>query len=160
MDTDGDGTGNNEDLDDDNDGNPDVTDPSPTAATAANDDANTRPEEPVTLSLLGNDDYVSGAVITNTGNGDAQGDVSFNQTIGEMTYTPAIGERGTVTVEYRVCNNAVNPPVCSTAVASIHINVATSVPTLSTWMLLLLMSLLVLVGLKKETKQTKDIQNF
>ncbi|HIP95567.1 MAG TPA: IPTL-CTERM sorting domain-containing protein, partial [Leucothrix sp.] len=86
--------------------------------------------------------------ITDTGNGTAVGDVSFDPVTGEMTYTVAQGEVGVVTVEYEVCNTASNPTVCSVALASINIG-AVNVPTLSEWMLMMLTMLLGFVGWKE-----------
>jgi len=40
---------------------------------------------------------------------------------GELTYSPAVGETGEVSVDYRVCNTAVVPSVCSDATLSVDI---------------------------------------
>ena len=79
---------------------------------------------PGTVDILGNDDFLPGAdtSITDTGNGTATGTVTFDPMTGEMTYTPAPGEEGTqVTVEYTVCNEAVDPAVCDTALVTIEV---------------------------------------
>jgi len=108
----------------DQDGNLNGTDPNPLVPTAA-DDAFTAPiGEPTTFNILTNDDFLSGTdiSITQTG-GTAGGTVSFDPTTGEITYVPLDSELDTdVTIEYQVCNTAVNPAVCDTATITISVN--------------------------------------
>ncbi len=128
ADCDGDGLSNGTEVtggtdplnpDTDGDGNPDNTDPNPSAPTATNDSANATSGTPLVLNILANDDYLpnDGNTITQTG-GTASGTVSFNALTGEMTYTPATGEEGTsVTVIYKVCQGT----VCATATVTITV---------------------------------------
>ncbi|HIQ16149.1 MAG TPA: IPTL-CTERM sorting domain-containing protein, partial [Leucothrix sp.] len=149
-DADDDGTPDYQDLDSDGDGNSDATDPTPGEPVAVDDVGTVQSGGSVVINILNNDDFPAGPniTITDTGNGTAVGDVSFDPVKGEMTYTAAQGEVGVVTVEYEVCNTASNPTVCSVALASINIG-AVNVPTLSEWMLMMLTMLLGFVGWKE-----------
>ncbi|MDO5656515.1 MAG: hypothetical protein Q4G27_10285 [Flavobacteriaceae bacterium] len=130
------------DPDTDKDGNPNVTDPNPNTPTAVNDTATATPGEPTTIDVLANDDYLTNqdpnnlgsTTITNTGNGTAQGTVSFDPNTGEMTYTPTVEEaESDVTVEYQVCNTNTN--TCDTATVTVSVgavpcNAGTQAPVL------------------------------
>ena len=81
-----------------------------------------------TVDILTNDDYLPGVntSIVDAGTGTAAGTISFDPTTGEMTYTSAPGEEGTiVTVDYTVCNTAEMSNVCSTATITIDVLVDT-----------------------------------
>ena len=81
-------------------------------------------ESQPTFNILTNDDFLPGAdtSITQTG-GTAGGTVSFDPLTGEVTYTPLDSELDTdVTIEYQVCNTAVDPIVCDTATITITVN--------------------------------------
>ncbi len=157
VDTDNDGIPDPVDPDDDNDGNPDDTDPNPTIPTAVDDGiiiitgSNSGP-----INIIGNDDYIPSAdlSITDTGTGTATGTTVFDPLTGEMTYTTANGETGTITVVYEVCYTAVNPMVCSTAVVTLTISNMTPqvIPLLSLKMLVLLMLALFAVSYMKSPK--------
>ena len=153
IDTDGDGIPDEDDPDKDNDGNPDVTDPNPLDAVASNDNADLLEGVASTIDILANDDFIAGAnLIIQSIGGSAIGDISFDAQQGTMTYTPAAGELGVVTVEYEVCT--LNQGVCAVAavamnIAAAPINPAKSIPTLSEWMLMLLSLLLFVVGMRK-----------
>ncbi|TXD46292.1 tandem-95 repeat protein, partial [Polaribacter sp. IC073] len=124
KDNDKDGLPDVSDADDDNDGNPDTTDLNPFTPTVADDLLIVVEGLNAVVNVLSNDDYLPGVntTITDAGAGTAQGVVSFNSLTGEMTYTPAAGEEGTtVTVDYTVCNTAVNPSVCKTATVTITV---------------------------------------
>jgi gliding motility-associated-like protein len=124
ADNDGDGDPDITDPDDDNDGNPDTTDPNPLDPTTAPDAITIAEGDSGTLDILANDDFLPGAntIITNAGTGTAQGIASFDPLTGELTYTPAAGEGGTVvTLDYTVCNTAVSPLVCSTNTVTITV---------------------------------------
>ena len=91
----------------DDDGNPNSSDPNPTAPTVADDAFTAAPGQVTSFDILVNDDFLPGAntSITDTGNGTATGTIAFDNLTGEIDYTPAPGEEGTVvTVEYTVCN--------------------------------------------------------
>ena len=123
TDTDGDGIADITDLDDDNDGNPDVTDPNPLIATGADDVLVVVEGQSATVNVLTNDDFLPGSdtSITQTG-GTATGVVVIDPLTGEVTYTPAEGEAGTiVTIEIQVCNTAVTPQVCVTETITITV---------------------------------------
>ena len=123
FDTDNDGNSDFCDTDDDNDGNPDSTDPNPLVPTAVDDAFTAAFGSPTTFNILTNDDFLAGAntSITQTG-GTAAGTVSFDATTGEITYTPLDAEiETTVTIEYQVCNTAVDPTVCDIATITISV---------------------------------------
>ncbi|WP_171032350.1 tandem-95 repeat protein, partial [Polaribacter aestuariivivens] len=124
LDTDKDGIPDSEDPDDDNDGNPDVTDPNPLVPTVGADILTVVEGIPGKVNILTNDDYLPGpnTTIVDAGTGTATGVVTFDPLTGEMTYTSAPGEEGTtVTVDYTVCNTAVNPAVCRTSTVTITV---------------------------------------
>ncbi|MFD2529993.1 tandem-95 repeat protein, partial [Polaribacter marinaquae] len=124
LDTDNDGIPDSEDLDDDNDGNPDSSDPNPLVPAVSPETLTVVEGLSGVANVLANDDYLPGAntTITDAGTGTAAGVVSFDPLTGEMTYTPAEGEEGTtVTVDYTVCNTAVNPSVCKTTAVTITV---------------------------------------
>ncbi len=163
LDNDGDGAPDFQDLDSDGDGTPDAQDGSTTTPVATNDSAAAYLGSTTTISLLNNDDFIPSAdtILTNTGNGTAQGQTTFNPLTGEMTYTPAQTEVGEVTVEYEVCNTGTNPVVCSTAIVTITVSAAaTKVPTLSEWMMILMSMLLGSIGLKESHKIQKRGKKF
>ena len=55
--------------------------------------------------------------------GNYQGTITIDPVTGELTYTPTAAEGGTtVTINYQVCNTAVNPAVCSNAVVLIVVD--------------------------------------
>ncbi len=118
-------------TDTDDDGNPDTSDPNPSTPTAANDTGSGDPLVATTVDILANDDYLTNndgnnagtTAITDTGNGNAAGTISFDASTGELTYTPTAGEAGmTVTIEYQVCNADPDPDVCATATVSFTVN--------------------------------------
>ena len=157
TDNDQDGIPDEDDLDDDNDGNPDTLDPNPLVARASDDTLGGEVEAgtPIKVNILANDDFIAGAQvsITNTGNGNATGLINFDPVLGELTYTPETAEQGQlVSIEYEVCNTAVNPEVCAIATVSLLVANAPvvvppeSIPTLSEWMLIILSLLLLIVG--------------
>ena len=85
---------------------------------------------PVVIDILGNDDYLTNqdpanlgtTTITDTGNGNAIGVISFDPDTGELTYTPDISEIGTsVTVIYEVCNDESGTPICTIATVTIDV---------------------------------------
>ncbi|AUC85931.1 hypothetical protein CW731_11795 [Polaribacter sp. ALD11] len=124
TDTDNDGIPDSEDLDDDNDGNPDTTDANPLVPTVVVDALTVVEGGSAVVNVLANDDYLPSAdtTIVDAGTGTAQGVVIFDPLTGEMTYTPAVGEEGTiVTVDYTVCNSEVNPAVCKTSTVTITV---------------------------------------
>jgi hypothetical protein len=115
----------------DEDGNPNGSDLNPIVATATDDAGTATPEMAEFIDILGNDDFLGNldptnlgvTVITQTG-GTAMGTVMFDIDIGELTYTPTVGESGmTVTIVYQVCNTNPNPDVCVTATVTIIIAV-------------------------------------
>ena len=108
----------------DNDGNPNSTDPNPLVPTAVDDTFIAPIGEATTFNILTNDDFLPGAdtSISQTG-GTAGGTVSFDPLTGEVTYTPLDSESDTeVTIEYQVCNTAVDPVVCDIAIITITVN--------------------------------------
>lgn len=83
----------------------------PTGPTTNNDNATTPYNTPVTLNVLSND--VSGShplipstvtLVAGTTPPASQGVFSVNGTTGEITFTPAAGFYGAVTVQYQVCD--------------------------------------------------------
>ncbi len=127
TDTDDDGTPDVTDTDDDNDGNPDVSDPNPLVPTTMDDLLSVVEGTTATVNVLTNDDFVPGAntSITQTG-GTAMGTVVFDPLTGELDYTPAAGEEGTiVTVIYQVCHTGVAPNVCEDATVNITVQTDT-----------------------------------
>jgi hypothetical protein len=54
--------------------------------------------------------------------GTATGTATFNPLTGMLSYVPAPGETGLVTLRYRVCNTVPNPDVCAEATVSITIS--------------------------------------
>ena len=109
----------------DKDGNPNSSDPHPSVATALNDTFGAAFGLATSFNILQNDDYVLGAntSITRAG-GTATGVVVFTANNGQISYTPTSEEAvmgGSVTVNYQVCNTAVNPDICSTATITINI---------------------------------------
>ncbi len=129
-DTDGDGENDSIDLDDDNDGNPDGTDVNPLIPTVADDVLTVTEGTTGVVNVLTNDDFLPGAntslsVVSGAGT-TAGGTIIFDSLTGEMSYTSAAGEEGTtVTVEYQVCNTAVIPSICKTAIVTITVQVDT-----------------------------------
>ncbi|KAI9549366.1 LOW QUALITY PROTEIN: hypothetical protein GHT06_003732 [Daphnia sinensis] len=105
-------------ADTDGDGNPDGTDPNSIAPTATDDSFNVIGGVPITVDILGNDDYLpnDGNTITQVAGGTGQGVVSFDPMTGEMTYVPEPGET-TVTIVYQVCQGT----VCDTATVTLII---------------------------------------
>ena len=83
-----------------------------------------------TIDILGNDDFlpnndpnnVGVTTIVDAGTGTAGGTIVFDADTGELIYTPLASEAGaTVTVDYTVCNSAVDPAVCSTNTVTITV---------------------------------------
>ncbi|MBK8722675.1 MAG: hypothetical protein IPL95_10525 [Saprospiraceae bacterium] len=110
-------------LDCDKDGNNNGTDPNPKVPTAVGDVLTATLGTTSTVNVLTNDDFVAGAntTITKTG-GTAGGTVTFDPLTGLMSYIPLASEEGTTkTVIYNVCNTAVTPQVCDTAIVTITI---------------------------------------
>ncbi|MCR9103258.1 MAG: thrombospondin type 3 repeat-containing protein, partial [bacterium] len=114
----------------DGDGNPNGTDPTDDMANAADDSGTAALDMPGMVDVLANDDFLANndpnnlgtTTITDTGNGTATGTVAFDPTTGALTYTPVVGEEGTmVTVEYEVCNDASGSAVCATATVTITV---------------------------------------
>jgi gliding motility-associated-like protein len=108
----------------DNDGNPNATDPNPPVATAKDDALVRATDGSISGNVLTNDDFLpgSGTSLTRlpgTAGGTATGTVSFNAATGVLTYIPAAGETGVITVVYQVCNIATS--VCATATVTISI---------------------------------------
>jgi len=117
----------NPSLDCDLDGNPNGTDPHPSAATAVDDSMSARVGTTMTSDIVANDDFVAGS---NTSmariGGTAAGIVTFDADAGTMSYRPAASEGGaTVTVDYEVCNTA-SAPVCATATVTISVAAASA----------------------------------
>ncbi|GGG54873.1 hypothetical protein GCM10011414_25900 [Croceivirga lutea] len=119
------------DADTDGDGNIDSLDPNPNSPTALDDTASGAVGDTFIVSILANDDYLSNndannlgtTVLTNTGNGSAQGTITLNAENGTLTYIPILSEAGqTVTVEYEVCNDESGVLICRTATVSITIS--------------------------------------
>jgi hypothetical protein len=88
----------------------------------------TRPETPVTTSVLANDtsegarlDPGSVTIVEPSANGAAK----VNED-GTVTFAPARGFSGTTTYSYRVCNTLTPTPNCATAVATIAVTSACS----------------------------------
>ncbi|GAB1857085.1 hypothetical protein MHTCC0001_19210 [Flavobacteriaceae bacterium MHTCC 0001] len=115
--------------DTDMDGNPDATDPNPTAPTAAPDNGTGISGMVTTIDILDNDDYLPNndpnnegtTTIVDAGTGSAGGTIAFDPDTGELDYTPTAGEAGmTVTVDYTVCNSYTG--VCSTETVTIVVD--------------------------------------
>ncbi len=104
----------------DKDGNIDNKDPNKFAPTAVNDTIRLAASGVSSkLNIVDNDDFLVGSTLNSTG-GSAKGVVSFNETTGEITYTPTLEEAGkTVTVGYKVCNTPEN--VCADALVVIEV---------------------------------------
>ncbi|MGB5324063.1 MAG: OmpA family protein [Pseudomonadales bacterium] len=101
--------------------------------TAVNDSGSGTAGVAGTYDILANDDFlpnndsnnVGTTAIVNLGTGTAAGTISFNNSTGELTYTPTFGEGGSApTVVYQVCNIVPNPDVCATATAIITVAAA------------------------------------
>jgi len=54
--------------------------------------------------------------------GSAEGEFSFDPLSGEFSYRGLPGEVGQVTLEYKVCNTQVSPPVCAEATITLVID--------------------------------------
>ncbi|MEM6638322.1 MAG: hypothetical protein AAF610_00330 [Pseudomonadota bacterium] len=120
-------------LDMDGDGNPDRLDPNVATPTAAPDTVSADPGVTATFNILDNDDFLANANAENQGtttlvraaapdNGTAAGPFVFNAELGELTYTPVLGEGDTsVTLGYTVCNSAPDPDVCATSTVTINV---------------------------------------
>lgn len=115
------------DLDCDGDGNPNDPDPHPKVPTALNDSLTAPYGVTSTVDIMANDDFLPGVNTSLTRvagslGGTASGTVSFAPLTGEMQYSPAIIEGGTIqTLVYQVCNTAITPQVCTTATVTITI---------------------------------------
>ncbi|GAA0871816.1 hypothetical protein GCM10009117_09620 [Gangjinia marincola] len=116
--------------DTDGDGAPDSIDLNPNSAVAQDDFATVQPLNPSTIDILLNDDYLGNDDTENVGTTDvsldpagtttAQGDIEFDDTTGELTYTALPVEENTIViVAYEVCNTQTN--VCATAVVEITV---------------------------------------
>ena len=113
-------------LDCDADGNSNATDPHIDTPEASNDAVTLPSSGSVTLNVLTNDDFLPGANTEITrqlppNDGTAKGMVTFDGTLGLMSYKKAPFEFGTKTVGYKVLNKAVTPAVYSTAFVTILI---------------------------------------
>ncbi|MGH1492850.1 MAG: beta strand repeat-containing protein [Acidimicrobiales bacterium] len=115
--------------DGDLDGNPDSTDPNPSAATAVDDTGSTVQGASLTIDVLANDDFTlsNATTITDLGTGTATGTITTDPATGELTYVPAEGETGDVTVAYQVCNTTVSPAACDSATVTISITALTTI---------------------------------
>lgn len=111
-------------LDCDGDGNPNGTDPNPKVPTAVNDVLAAPQGSASTVNVLTNDDFLPGAgtSLTVISGGTATGTASFDPLTGILSYLPAPGESGLVTLKYRVCNTVPTPDVCAEATVSITIS--------------------------------------
>ncbi|MEP2058824.1 MAG: gliding motility-associated C-terminal domain-containing protein [Maribacter litoralis] len=117
------------DTDDDNDGNPSNSDSNPIEAVVINDTLEVDAGTTATVNILENDDFLAGVntSIVDLGTGTASGSINIDFLTGELTYTPAIGEEGnSVTIDYQVCNTAVDPSVCSIATVTINVLIVDS----------------------------------
>ena len=76
-----------------------------------------------TVNVLTNDDFLPGSntSLAVVPGGTATGTASFDPLTGILSYTPAEGESGLLTLKYKVCNTVPNPDVCSEASVSITI---------------------------------------
>jgi hypothetical protein len=108
----------------DNDGNTNGTDPNPLVPVATNDMLTAPQGVTSTVNVLTNDDFLPGAgtSLTVISGGTATGTATFNPLTGMLSYVPAPGETGLVTLRYRVCNTVPNPDVCAEATVSITIS--------------------------------------
>jgi hypothetical protein len=108
----------------DGDGNPNGTDPNPFIPSALNDILSAPQGVTSTVNVLTNDDFLPGAntSLSIIAGGTATGTVSFDSQTGILSYLPAPGESGLVTLKYRVCNTVPNPDVCAEATVSITIS--------------------------------------
>lgn len=124
IDTDNDGIADYLDADDDNDGTEDESDPNQNAVVVADDALSVVFGSSDSVNVLDNDDFVPGSnvSVTNLGTGTAEGVITIDESTGEIIYTPVAAEVGSdVTVDYEVCNNGVNPSVCSSATLTISV---------------------------------------
>ncbi|CAN1578617.1 hypothetical protein MCERE19_04373 [Spirosomataceae bacterium] len=124
IDTDGDGKPNYQDTDSDNDGNPDNSDPNPLVPVATNDMLTAPQGATSSVNVLTNDDFLprAGTSLTVISGGTATGTATFDPLTGILSYLPAPGESGLVTLKYRVCDTVPNPDVCAEATVSITIS--------------------------------------
>jgi hypothetical protein len=108
----------------DNDGNTNGTDPNPLVPVATNDMLTAPQGVTSSINVLTNDDFLPGAStsLTVISGGTATGTATFNPLTGMLSYVPAPGETGLVTLRYRVCNTVPNPDVCAEATVSITIS--------------------------------------
>ncbi|CAN1578581.1 Bacterial TSP3 repeat [Spirosomataceae bacterium] len=108
----------------DNDGNTNGTDPNPLVPVATNDMLTAPQGVTSSVNVLTNDDFLPGAgtSLTVISGGTATGTATFNPLTGMLSYVPAPGETGLVTLRYRVCNTVPNPDVCAEATVSITIS--------------------------------------
>ena len=108
----------------DNDGNTNGTDHNPLVPVATNDMLTAPQGVTSTVNVLTNDDFLPGAgtSLTVISGGTATGTATFNPLTGMLSYVPAPGETGLVTLRYRVCNTVPNPDVCAEATVSITIS--------------------------------------
>ncbi|CAN1578545.1 hypothetical protein MCERE19_04362 [Spirosomataceae bacterium] len=76
-----------------------------------------------TVNVLTNDDFLPGTTtsLTVISGGTATGTATFDPLTGILSYLPAPGESGLVTLKYRVCDTIPNPDVCAEATVSITI---------------------------------------
>ena len=124
YDSDNDGIPDFEDADDDNDGTLDEVDPNPFEAVVVNDTLSVNEGTLAIINLLQNDDFIAGneIVVSDLKTGSATGTINIDSNTGELNYTPAENEGGTtVTVNYSVCNLAVEPAVCGTGTVTINV---------------------------------------
>ncbi len=98
-------------------------------ATAANDTADIANSGPTVIDIIGNDGFnpADGITLSQMG-GTAGGTVSFNDTTGELTYTPLPSEAGqSVTVIYQVCSGS----TCDTATVTLNVAADTTTTTMA-----------------------------
>lgn len=101
----------------------------PVGPTAANDNASTPYNTPVTLEVLSNDQSGSTPIlpssvtlVSGTTPPASEGVFSVNNTTGQITFTPAVGFSGTSTVEYQVCDEV---GLCDQALVIVTVGNAT-----------------------------------
>lgn len=115
---------------------------------AENDKASVTPNTPYSGSLKDNDSVPANAVYTQQ-SAPAHGTVTVNSD-GSYTYTPSTGFTGEDSFDYQVCAPSDAGPVCTTAKATL--TVASAVPTLSQWGLMLMAGLLGLLGARRRVR--------
>jgi len=120
---------------------------------AQDDTANTPPDRPVTINVLGNDKSNSGSPLdpgsVEVTTPPANGTTTVNAD-GSVTYEPDADFTGTDTFKYKVCDTS-NPAYCGEA--EVTVTVAAAIPTMSQWGLILLSSLLAGVALLRRRER-------